>query len=150
MRTPSDDNFQRSSPNYERSTHTTCPPDINRLEEWRTREDSHLTAEDDSSSDPSSQRPAHSPRDTQMSDLMEDTKYLDSQSKMDEGEVELSNTDASSPMTIQAEPKDSRECLSPSPVPSVRAIASPSSPSYEFSSVRVRTAVLVGILESVD
>ena len=137
MPTPSDDTLQLPSQSFERSTHTTCPPDFDRLEDWGDLELSHLIAEDGSSDNSLLQRSTRLPRDAETSCLMEDVKDQDPQSKMDDGEKYLQSIDGSSPITVQAESKDSREYLSPSPVPSVRPITYPSSSSYEFSSVRV-------------
>ena len=147
MPTPSDNTFQLSSRHLERSTHITCPPDYERpiegTELWRAL--AERPDEDVLFGGQSTHRPILLPDDAEMTGLSNHHDHNDhaKESKFDDAGYSLLSSSASSPRTVQAEPKearDARECHSPSPLPSIRGSTVPSSTGYEFSSVRVRAA----------
>lgn len=136
MPTPSDDTLQFSSLHNERLVYATCPLENERSEAWRTH-DGQGHRQPGLSGHQFSQRAVPSLANVEMSGSVDDSKDRCSQSKIDNRKQVFSAVDASSPTTIQEEAKKARGSLSPSPGPFARAIANPSTSSYEFSSIRV-------------
>lgn len=135
MPTPSDDTLQFSSLHNERLVYATCPLENERSEAWRTH-DGQGHRQPGLSGHQFSQRAVPSLENVEMSGSVDDSKDRCSQSKIDNRKQVFPAVDASSPTTIQEEAKKARGSLSPSPGPFARAIANPSTSSYEFSSIR--------------
>ena len=142
MPTPNDETLHIPSvgdPHVERPTHTTCPPDAERVNVWRIQDDDVIDREDSSveatahgmqqtpSPNASESGPAD-PQDTQQSY----TKQMDL-------EDPASSPDGMSLWGLAPEPKDSEQRLSPVPTsPPAAAHSSSSSMRHEFSNIRVR------------
>ncbi|MCJ1352182.1 MAG: hypothetical protein MMC33_002166 [Icmadophila ericetorum] len=138
MPTPHDDTLDLSPNAYGLTAHTTCPPpESERVGARRARDgffsDRNVLSEDHrlQGSAPVVQ-PPESPRIMDM-DIV---KEPEAESRIEDVVQEAFSTDGSSPMTIQADVKDGRDCSSPFRTPPVRATSFLSSCNYEFSEVR--------------
>lgn len=142
MPTPNDETLHLQSvpdPHAERPTHTTCPPDVERVNVWRIQDDDVVAREE------SSVEAAHEmqrPHPANASDFgPTDPQQLTEQSQTKQMEIEdaASSPDGMSLWGLSPESKDSEQRLSPVPTsPPAATYSSSSSMRYEFSNVRVR------------
>ena len=138
MPTPNDDTLHIPSvtdPHVERSTHTTCPPDAERLNVWRNQNDDVIAH------DVIPVEVAHEPQRTRSANADEFARPDPQQPHTKQMDVEesTSSADGMSPLSLAPEIKESEQALSPGPM-SPLAAAHPYSSSmrHEFSNVRVR------------
>ena len=145
MPTPSDD-IQHSLVNdhlhLDRLTHTTCPPDSERVEAWRSDDgslDGDLVGQDNTVDHAPPPQPQPEPSvdvTTGSMDIINEQQGVNT--KIVEVEQEQSSTDGMSPMSVTAEVKEGEPRLSPAPIATaVATTSSYSSMSHEFSNVRV-------------
>ncbi|SLM37599.1 Vacuolar import/degradation protein Vid24 [Lasallia pustulata] len=144
MPTPSDNILHQHSAvdhlQYDRLTHTTCPPDSERVDAWRSNDgtrDGELMGHNND--EPPPQQQAEPTADVVTSGPM---GAIDDQqegnTKMVDIEQEQSSTDGMSPMSVTAEVKEGEPRLSPAPIATaVATTSSYSSMSHEFSNVRL-------------
>ena len=140
MPTPSDDTRQLSSPalEHERSAHATCPPDNGRIEEWRTREDSHIGQD---ALMILSIQPQPQPQPVSLLEHPETIGRAETQIdqdapvKMDDTDQDQSINEGQSPTSTATEAGDAES--SSSPLPSTRLVTPSHSTSYELSNIRV-------------
>lgn len=140
MPTPSDDILHIPSVtdhHVERSTHTTCPPEIERLNVWRTQDD-YVNVREDSAVEPSPQQqrtPPPSAEDLGRTDTQDSQQAHTKQMDVEE---DISSGEAMSPLSLAPENKEGEQRLSPvSMSPAVATHSSSSSMSHEFSNIRV-------------
>ena len=141
MPTPNDETLHIqpvTDPHVERPTHTTCPPDGERVNVWRIQDDDVIARED------SSVEAAHQMQGTPSANASEfgrtDTQPTE-QSHTKEMDIEepASSPDGMSLWGLTPETKDSEQRLSPVPTSPPAAAHSPSSSMrHEFSNIRVR------------
>ena len=142
MPTPSDDTRQLSAAlEHERASHTTCPPDNGRIEEWRTHEGSHGGQRASTSQ---SAQPQPQPESLlEVSETIGQAEHhidQDAQMKLDDTDQDLSTTEGQSPASTTTEAGDAEPGASPPP--STRPAASSYSTNYEFSNIRVSFVVV--------
>ena len=147
MPTPSDDILHQHSLvddlHHDRLTHTTCPPDNERVDTWRSNDGTrdgvlmgHNNTVDDApppqhQAEPSADVVTPGPMDTIIDQQEVNTKMVDI-------EQEQSSTDGMSPMSVAAEVKEGEPRLSPALIATaVATTSSYPSMSHEFSNVRV-------------
>ncbi|MCJ1287146.1 hypothetical protein MMC26_006494 [Xylographa opegraphella] len=136
MPTPSNDTRQLTpASEHERSSHTTCPPESGRIEEWRTYEGSH-GSQDASTSQSEQSQPQPGPL-LEVSEPIgqaENRIDQDAQMKMDDTEQDLSIIEGQSPASTATEAGDAEP--GSSSLPSIKPAASAYSTIYEFSNIR--------------
>ncbi len=140
MPTPSDDTLHIPSVtdhHVERSTHTTCPPDIERLSVWRNQDDD-VIARGDSTAETSNQQQHTPSADAENLGRTDTQDMQQTHTKQMDVEEDTSSGEAMSPLSLAPEIKESEQRLSPVPTsPAVVAHSSSSSMRHEFSNVRV-------------
>lgn len=147
MPTPSDDRLHPHSLvddlHHDRLTHTTCPPDNERADAWRSNDGTldgdpldHNPVDDA----PPPQHQAEPSVDVVTPGAMDTVNGQQGvNTKMVDMEQEQSSTDGMSPMSGNAEVKEEEPRLSPAPIATaVATTPSCSSMTHEFSNVRVR------------
>lgn len=138
MPTPNDETLHIQSvtdPHVERQTHTTCPPDAERVNVWRIQDDVVIARED------SSVEAAHEMQRTPSTNAsgFGRTDAQQSHAKQMDIEDPASSPDGMSLWGLTPESKDSEQRLSPvSTSPPAAAHSSSSSMRHEFSNIRVR------------
>ena len=158
MPTPSDNTLHEHTPvgdlHHDRLTHTTCPPDIERVEAWRSHDrnsDGDLMDHDSPVNDAPPQQQAEPSSDVVTPGPMDTNDNGEEEhEKMVDIEQEHSSTDSMSPTSVTAEVKEGEQRLSPAPIVTAAATSSSySSMSHEFSNVRV-CAIHTGELLSIE
>lgn len=146
MPTPSDDIPHQHSLvdelHLDRLTHTTCPPDTERVDAWRSNDgalDGDLLDPDTVDDAPPPEHQAEPTENVVIPGPMDTVNDQQGVStKMVDIEQEQSSTDGMSPMSVIAEVKEGEPRLSPAPnATAVATTSSCSSMSHEFSNVRV-------------
>ena len=137
MPTPHNDVLDLAPSEYGPTAHTTCPPESERSGAWRAHGGS-IFDRGMLSENHSLRGSASVPQLPESSHIMDVVKEQEeAESRMEDVVQGTSSTNGSSPMTVQADVKDGRDCPSPFRIPPVRATSSLSSCNYEFSEVRV-------------
>lgn len=142
MPTPNDEIFHIQSvtdPHVERPTHTTCPPDAERVNVWRIQ-DEDVIAREDSSVDAAHDETQRTPT-ANASDFGQMDRQQTQQSHTKQMDIEeaASSPDGMSLWGLSPETKESEQRMSPVPTsPPAAAHSSYSSMRYEFSNIRVR------------
>lgn len=139
MPTPNDETLHIQSvtdPHVERPTHTTCPPDAERVNVWRIQDDDVIAREDSSVEAETQRTPTANASDFGQTDTQQmqqsHTKHMDI-------EEAASSPDGMSLWGLSPETKESEQRMSPVPTsPPAAAHSSYSSMRREFSNIRVR------------
>ncbi|KAI9881049.1 MAG: hypothetical protein M1830_008931 [Pleopsidium flavum] len=141
MPTPSDDILHIPSVtehHVERSTHTTCPPDIERLNVWRNQ-DEDVVASEDSTVETSHQQQPTPPANAENLGRTDTQDMRQTHTKQMDLDEDTSSAEAMSPLSLAPEIKESEQRLSPvltSPAVAPHSSSS-SSMRHEFSNIRL-------------